>query len=597
MSRHEPVPKEKKTFAWRAVLSHYGLFLREYHLLHGILFVSVLIDITLSVGIIPVLYKTLLDSVTNTETVAYKLAYQTILLITFAIIGSYIVHHIVNYLRATIQSKIMKKLADYTLEKLEKKSFTFFANSFSGGLTAKMRRFVSSFETLHDMATWDLMYSIFSLLISVGVLAYFSLPLAGIFAIWLVLHSFITRHTIRAMIPKRLLAAEADSTTTAQFSDIISNITTVKTFGAEDRESAFFAHTTQDQEGKRRSSWIQSMVKNSLITALSTNIFQVTILLSAVYLWTQGLASAGIFVLIILYIRRASDIVTQLGRSLTRASEAFSDAQEMVEILDAPNDVEDAPHATPLVVSEGSIVFSQVHHRYENGDATFTDFSLSLAPHERVALVGHSGAGKSTIVKLLLRYTDIESGSILIDGQNIAQVTQQSLRRAIAYVPQEPILFHRSLFENIAYAKPDATYEEVCEVARRARAHEFIERLPLGYDTAVGERGVKLSGGERQRVAIARALLKNAPIVVLDEATSALDSLAERAIQEAFDELMQGRTVIAIAHRLSTIMHMDRIVVLENGTVSEEGTHDALLAKNGTYATLWHSQVGGLLGE
>jgi ABC-type multidrug transport system fused ATPase/permease subunit len=214
-----------------------------------------------------------------------------------------------------------------------------------------------------------------------------------------------------------------------------------------------------------------------------------------------------------------------------------------------------------------------------------------------VALVGHSGAGKTTIVKLLLRLADIQGGSITIDGQDITNVTQDALRRRIAYVPQEPYLFHRTLRENIAYAKPEATLEEVQNVARRAHAHEFIESLPRGYDTLVGERGIKLSGGERQRVAIARAMLKDAPVLILDEATSSLDSISESYIQAAFDELMAGKTTIVIAHRLSTIQRMDRIIVFEDGAVVEEGSHKELLQKEGVYAELWKSQVGGFIGD
>jgi ABC-type multidrug transport system fused ATPase/permease subunit len=225
----------------------------------------------------------------------------------------------------------------------------------------------------------------------------------------------------------------------------------------------------------------------------------------------------------------------------------------------------------------------------------FQQLNLTIAAGQRLGLVGPSGAGKSTFVSLLLRQYDIESGSIEIDGQNIAEVTQDSLRAAIAVVPQEPALFHRTIRENIAYGKPDATDEEIIEVAKKAYAHDFITSLPLGYDTLVGERGVKLSGGQKQRIAIARAMLKNAPILILDEATSALDSESEVEIQKALHILMVGKTVIAIAHRLSTLREMDRIIVLENGAIAEDGTHDTLLTYGGTYARLWAHQAGGFL--
>ena len=225
------------------------------------------------------------------------------------------------------------------------------------------------------------------------------------------------------------------------------------------------------------------------------------------------------------------------------------------------------------------------------------DFNLIIKPGERIGLVGHSGAGKSTITKLLLRFADALEGSIVIDNQDIKNVTQNDLRKVISYVPQEPILFHRSIKENIAYSKPDATKEEIIEVAKKAHAHEFIEKLPQGYDTLVGERGIKLSGGERQRVAIARAMLKDSPILMLDEATSSLDSISEHYIQDAFNELMKGKTTIVIAHRLSTIQKMDRIIVLDKGKIVEQGTHKELLELNGSYAELWNHQTGGFLEE
>lgn len=245
-------------------------------------------------------------------------------------------------------------------------------------------------------------------------------------------------------------------------------------------------------------------------------------------------------------------------------------------------------------VDKGLIVCSQISFKYDD-NSIFTDFSLTINAEERVGLVGHSGAGKSTFLSLLLRQADLQSGFISIDGHNIKEVTQESLRRAIAIVPQEPVLFHRTLRENIAYSRPDASLAEVEEVAKKAYAHEFIINLEKGYDTLVGERGVKLSGGQKQRIAIARAMLKNAPILVLDEATSALDSESEVEIQKALHILMKGKTVIAIAHRLSTLREMDRIIVLKDGRIVEDGTHELLKEAGGTYQKLWQHQAGGFL--
>ena len=287
-----------------------------------------------------------------------------------------------------------------------------------------------------------------------------------------------------------------------------------------------------------------------------------------------------------------------INSMMARMNRAVGDAAEMTKVLDEPRLVEDAPGAPDLVVSEGAVDFERLAFRYEDaaeGDYVFRDLTLSVPAGQRVGLVGRSGSGKTTLTKLLLRLSDVQEGHIYVDGQDISACVQQSLRRQIAYVPQETLLFHRSIRENIAYGRPDATKEEIREAARLANALEFIDRLPHGLDTMVGERGVKLSGGQRQRVAIARAILADCPILVLDEATSALDSESEAAVQGALENLMRGRTSIVVAHRLSTVAALDRIVVLEEGQIVEDGTHAELSRAGGTYESLWDRQTGAFL--
>ena len=287
-----------------------------------------------------------------------------------------------------------------------------------------------------------------------------------------------------------------------------------------------------------------------------------------------------------------------INSMMARMNRAVGDAAEMTKVLDEPRLVEDAPGAPDLVVSEGAVDFERLAFRYEDaaeGDYVFRDLTLSVPAGQRVGLVGRSGSGKTTLTKLLLRLSDVQEGLIYVDGQDISACVQQSLRRQIAYVPQETLLFHRSIRENIAYGRPDATKEEIREAARLANALEFIDRLPHGLDTMVGERGVKLSGGQRQRVAIARAILADCPILVLDEATSALDSESEAAVQGALENLMRGRTSIVVAHRLSTVAALDRIVVLEEGQIVEDGTHAELSRAGGTYESLWDRQTGAFL--
>ncbi len=501
-----------------------------------------------------------------------------------------------DFATAHFESKVMKHLYDFTFARLLEHSYNFFSNNFSGSIIAKSKRLVRSFETLIDILGFQIWFSL-ATIIGICAILFFKAPiLAWAFLIWSILYILITLIFIKKKILYDADKAVADSVVTARFSDVITNILNLKIFSSDTIEQSAFNTITVSEEKKRTWAWqfgnIQNTVQAILMAAL-----QILVIYINIHLWYEGKISLGVFVLVQSYLFSLFDILWNLGRSLGRATEAMTDMQEVVDIFDTPIDIANPNNPEILEMKEGNIEFKNVSFTYKGGISVLQDFNLIIKPGERIGLVGHSGAGKSTITKLLLRFADALEGSIVIDNQDIKNVTQNDLRKVISYVPQEPILFHRSIKENIAYSKPDATKEEIIEVAKKAHAHEFIEKLPQGYDTLVGERGIKLSGGERQRVAIARAMLKDSPILMLDEATSSLDSISEHYIQDAFNELMKGKTTIVIAHRLSTIQKMDRIIVLDKGKIVEQGTHKELLELNGSYAELWNHQTGGFLEE
>jgi ATP-binding cassette subfamily B protein len=377
-----------------------------------------------------------------------------------------------------------------------------------------------------------------------------------------------------------------DSRIGGALADAISSNPVVKGFGAEKREEARFAKVTRDWHDATLLTWNRYMtvwlIQNMLLALLQAGLTSLLILR-----WLRHEASAGDVAFVITTFLIMSGYLRNMGDNIRMLQRGLADVEDVAEFARIEPQVSDGPGALEFIGESGEIVFDHVTFRYKSAEIPiYDDFSLVIAPGERLALVGPTGSGKSTFVKLVQRLYDLQQGRIVIDGQDIAMVAQGSLRRAIAVVPQDPALFHRTVAENIGYARPGATTDEIMLAAKRARAHDFISKLPNGYDTLVGERGVKLSGGERQRVAIARAFLADAPILVLDEATSSLDVETEREVQAATEALMRGRTTIVIAHRLSTIRHADRILVFQDGRVVEEGRHSDLVAKGGTYARL-----------
>ena len=506
------------------------------------------------------------------------------------------VHRIQYFCVVFVEVNVMTDLYKSSFDYLLGHSYNFFVSQFAGSLTHRVSKFTKSYEVLFDATINSFIPTLLFVLGAVSILFIRNHTLGIILAIWTICFITFQIYVSHVRQPSRVARSEADSRVTGNLADAISNQATVVLFSGARHESARFGETIALWSAATKRTW---MTDGWIWFGIGffMIIAQTALLYFGIVLWKQGLFTVGDFVLVQAYLLTTFGKLEALNRELRRTNDAYSDAGEMVEILNTLHEIDDAPNAKPLKVEQGAIAFRNVEFHFHEDREIFRNFDLHIRGGEKVALVGPSGAGKSTITKLILRLFDVAGGSIEIDGQNISKATQESLRNAISFVPQEPILFHRTLMENIRYGRREASDEEVIDAAKKAHCHEFISVLPDGYDTYVGERGVKLSGGERQRVAIARAILKNAPILILDEATSSLDSGSEILIQDALAKLMQGKTVIVVAHRLSTIMKMDRILVLRDGAIVEEGTHAELLEQKGLYAELWGHQAGGFLQD
>ena len=501
-------------------------------------------------------------------------------------------------LLSKLETKVRPQLHNEIFDFLTRQSLTFHANKFSGSLVAQVNRFTSSYVTLTDQFVIAILKMVTNVILAIAIISFFAPVIGLVMALWTVCFIALNIAFTRRRMKYSRAAAAADSVLTGHLADSIGNISAVKAFAREETENETHSRLAYDHANKKYRAWIV-MIRNDVFIGILMAILYVGVLIMSIWIGMEGVLSLGILLLIQVYVTQLTVELWGLSNLTRTVEQAITDASELTEILDEPLSVTDPKHPEKVRIKKGSIAFEDMSftHGDNTDDTLFEHFSLTIASGQKVGVVGHSGSGKTTLTRLLLRFSDIDDGAITIDGQNIKHIRQRDLRAHISYVPQEPILFHRSLHENIAYGRPEATRQEVHEAAKKAHAAEFIEKLPEGYDTMVGERGIKLSGGQRQRIAIARAILKDAPILVLDEATSALDSESEKLIQSSLSKLMAHRTSIVIAHRLSTIQKMDRIVVLHNGTIAEEGSHAQLLKKGGTYAELWKHQSGGFINE
>ena len=496
------------------------------------------------------------------------------------------------------EGRVRQDLTLATAEQLLQKDQNFFSNQKIGALTGYFIAFVTSHVDLQDLV----IIRTISFILSVGggvTIIFFHAPLLGAIILALIIALLVQiRISMKVRLPYRLERKRLVGEVNGAAADAIANSLTVKTFANEQSEHSSLSKLTQKYRSAYQKDFRIMSAEGALRISLMTAVQIIAIIIIAGLL-TSGALELGIAIFIIAYLQRVATQLFTLGDIINGYDRILLAAAPMTEILMQTNGINDTQNARELVVTKGEIDFNDVVYAYADSSEVnvLEALSLHIPKGQKVGLVGTSGAGKTTLTKLLLRFDDATAGTIAIDGQPIRTITQQSLRKNIAYVPQEPTLFHRTLRENISYGKLNATDKEIREAATRANALSFIEKLPKGLDTIVGERGIKLSGGQRQRIAIARAILKDAPILLLDEATSALDSESEKLIQQALDKLMQNRTSIVIAHRLSTIAKLDRIIVMDKGRIVEDGTHQELIKSGGIYAMLWTHQSGGFIEE
>ncbi|KVE28803.1 multidrug ABC transporter ATP-binding protein [Burkholderia singularis] len=489
--------------------------------------------------------------------------------------------------------KMMSKIAADAFHRVQRFSTDWHANSFAGSTVRKVTRGMWAVDLLNDTLLVALLPSV-AILVGATLLLGAHWPVMGV----VVGGGSIAFIAVTATMATRFVAPAArlsnmwDTRMGGALADAISCNAVVKAFGAEAREETRLDRVVSKWRVRTRRTWRRGTL-NGGVQGMMLVAMQAAILGAALWLWANDRASVGDITLALTTFLMLQGYLRDIGMHIRNVQRSVNDMEELVSLEQQPLGIDDKPGAKPIAIGRGEIRFEHVTFRYgQSSQPLYNDFSIRIAPGERIGLVGHSGSGKTSFIKLIQRLYDVDSGRITIDGQDIAEVTQASLRSQIAIVQQEPVLFHRTLAENIAYARPTATRAEIERAARLASAHDFIASLPQGYDTLVGERGIKLSGGERQRVAIARAFLADAPVLILDEATSSLDSESEVLIQQAMERLMVGRTTLVVAHRLSTVRSLDRLIMLDKGRVIEEGNHDTLIRlEGGVYRRLFERQA------
>lgn len=558
-----------------------------------VLICALVIISTLAEVMVPLFSGRIVDAIAGSDSSATADALRAFAVVvglglTSVVLRFFIFHGIIK-----LTLKMMADIVNDGFHRVQRFSTDWHANSFAGSTVRKITRGMWALDALNDILLVALLPSVV-MLVGASILLGSFWPVMGlIVAIGSLIYiGFTVAMSMGFVAPAASLANAWDTRLGGALADAVSCNSVVKAFGAETREESRMRHVMSKWDSRTRRTWKRGTLNGTLQGFMMVSM-QAGILGTGLYMWTQGLASPGdiTFVLAMFFVLQG--YLRDVGMHIRNLQRSVNDMEELVALTSMPLGIDDKAGAKPIAISDGGIRFDNVTFQYgAHPTPLYRDFSVEIRPGERVGLVGHSGSGKTTFVKLIQRLYDVSGGAITIDGQNIAEHQQASLRGQIAIVQQEPILFHRTLAENIAYGRPAASRAEIMEAAEQANAHDFIMSLPKQYETLVGERGVKLSGGERQRVAIARAFLADAPILILDEATSSLDSESEVMIQQAMERLMQGRTTLVIAHRLSTVRALDRLLVFDKGRIVEEGDHQALIRLHGgIYRRLFERQA------
>ncbi len=592
MRKQYNVTRRTLHYFWQEIKKYKWLSLGFFILSPAVIFIRNVLSVFVFADIIDKVSSGLTEQEIFTIVLPEALIY-----LALAILNSLVLEKLRLFCCWRMELLSMRDLDGLAFNTVCEQSMQFHNDRFSGSIVSQTNKLISAFERFMDVVIWDLI-PILTYLVCVTVILWQRTPLFTLIILGVVaLYTLFSALSFRKIADYSEEEAADVAKKTGQLSDSVSNITSVKSYAKEKHEQRRYRHF-QNRWFNTSNKIMRATIKRDLL--FSVSIMGLTAAL-VFFLMTGTIwfgLSVSTLVLIVSYSQTLLGDLYDITHIFKNINSSLGDARDMIRILDMPDEVVDAPNAKKLVIKKSEIVFDDITFRHhEAKEKIFKNFSLTIKPGERIGLVGISGSGKTTLTKLLLRFADVDAGSIFIDGQNIKEVTQNSLRENIAYVPQETALFHRTIAENIAYANPDASRSAIIRASKLANVEGFIKDLPNGYETLVGERGIKLSGGQRQRIAIARAILKDAPILVLDEATSALDSESEALIQEALNNLMKDRTSIVIAHRLSTVANLDRIVVLEDGKIIEEGSHKELLKKKGSYYRLWSRQSGAFIEE